>query len=44
MATMRDVEKTLQSSQPPLYALSADEKRAWGQLGFFCKHGGNSRE
>ncbi|HKN21528.1 MAG TPA: epoxide hydrolase [Terracidiphilus sp.] len=34
-----DVEKALQSSQPPPYTLSADEKRAWDQLDFFYKHG-----
>ena len=34
-----DVEKALQSSTPPPYALSADEKRAWDQLDFFYKHG-----
>jgi pimeloyl-ACP methyl ester carboxylesterase len=34
-----DVEKALQSGQPPPYALSADEQRAWDQLDFFYKHG-----
>jgi len=34
-----DIEKALQSSQPPPYALSSDEKRAWDQLDFFYKHG-----
>jgi len=34
-----DIEKALQSSGQPPYALSADEKRAWDQLDFFYKHG-----
>src|ERR1700734_2481178 len=34
-----DVEKALQLGTPPPHALSADEKRAWNQLGFFYKHG-----
>jgi pimeloyl-ACP methyl ester carboxylesterase len=34
-----NVEKALQLGQPPPYALSADEKRAWDQLDFFYKNG-----
>ena len=34
-----DIEKALESRQPPPYALSADEKRAWDQLDFFYRHG-----
>ena len=34
-----DVEKALQLGQPPPYALSADERRAWDQLAFFYKYG-----
>src|SRR3984885_10431216 len=34
-----DIEQALQLRQPPPYALSADEDRAWEQLDFFYKHG-----
>jgi len=34
-----DIEKALESRQPPPYSLSADEKRAWDQLDFFYRHG-----
>jgi pimeloyl-ACP methyl ester carboxylesterase len=34
-----DIEKALQLSEPPPYALSAEEKGAWDQLDFFYKHG-----
>jgi pimeloyl-ACP methyl ester carboxylesterase len=34
-----DVEKALQLNQPPPYALSPEEQRAWDQLDFFYKHG-----
>src|ERR1700716_2591017 len=34
-----DIAKALQFGDPPPSGLSADEKRAWDQLDFFCKHG-----
>jgi pimeloyl-ACP methyl ester carboxylesterase len=34
-----EIEKALESRQPPPYALSADEQRAWDQLDFFYRHG-----
>jgi pimeloyl-ACP methyl ester carboxylesterase len=34
-----DIEKALQLRQPPPYALSAEEDRAWKQLDSFYRHG-----